>query len=163
MLYNESPLKDCQTAFQALEIVKSHFPKTKVMIFGTTPRPLDLPEWYEYYQCPNQAQHNAIYNESSIFIGSSIAEGWGLTVGEAMICGAAIACTDIDGYKEMVEDGKNAILSPIKDYKALASNIIRLIEDDELRIRLATRGNRDIMKFNWDSSYKMMKSALDLA
>ena len=160
MLYHTQDLKGCDDAFQALNIVKERFKELKVNIFGVPARPKNLPDWYEYYQQPDKEVINKLYNEASIFIGTSWNEGWGLTVGEAMICGCAIACTDIDGYKEMVENGVTALLSPIKDPKSLADNIIKLIEDDEYRKEMSIRGNNHIMNFKWESSYEKLKNII---
>ena len=160
MLYHTQDLKGCSDGFEALAIVKAKYPKLVVNIFGVFPRP-NIPDWYHYYQCPDRDVFNQIYNEASIFIGTSWNEGWGLTVGEAMICGCAIACTDIDGYKEMVEDGVTALLSPIKDPKSLANNIITLIENDSLRYEIAIQGNIHIKKFNWENSFKKFKNVIE--
>lgn len=42
-----------------------------------------MPGWMEYYRQPDRDTHNRIYNSSSIYLASSLQEGWGLTVGEA--------------------------------------------------------------------------------
>ena len=115
-----------------------------------------------FHYKPSPQLHNEIYNNSSIYIASSLSEGWGLTVGEAMICGAAIACTDVDGFKEMVAHNQNALLSPIKDAKAMSDNIIKLIEDDELRINLACKGHESIQKFSKAKSYSILLETLNL-
>lgn len=162
ILYHTHPRKDFNMAFHALEIVHEKYPQLKVLAFGTAERPADLPEWYEYWQKPNRMDHNYIYNNASIFIGSSKVEGWGLTVGEAMICGASIACTDNNGYREMAIDGETALLSPVSDSKSLAKNIIKLIEDDSLRIMLATKASRFIQQFTWEIGYENFKAALNL-
>lgn len=162
MSYNTTPLKGCRYAIEALAIVKHKYPKFTVNAFGIELRPESLPSWYKYQKCPNKIEHNQIYNESAIFIATSLNEGWGLTVGEAMICGAAVACTDNLGYREMARDGETALLSPIKDSQALAENIIRLIEDDELRFRIAENGNKFIQQFTWEDSYKKLKDTLNL-
>lgn len=162
MVYNTTPLKGCKYAIEALDIVKRKYPQLIINIFGTSPRPEKLPLWYKYQQCPNKTEHNRIYNDSAIFIATSSSEGWGLTVGEAMICGDAVACTDNLGYREMAKDGETALLSPIKDSEALANNIIRLIEDDELRYKIAENGHRFIQQFTWDSSYQKLLKVLNL-
>ena len=74
------------------------------------------------------------------------------------MCGCAVACTDNAGYREMAIDDNTALLSPIKNPAALAENIIRLIEDDALRIRIAEQGYEYIQKFKWDDSYCKLKS-----
>ena len=161
MLYHLSDWKGCADGFRALDIVKAKYPDLRVNIFGVPPRPDGLPEWYHYIQRPDRETHNRLYNESAIFIGTSWSEGWGLTVGEAMICGCAVACTDNAGYLEMASDGETALVSPVKDADALAANIIRLIEDDSLRFRIAEAGNCNIRRFTWDKAYEKLKQALN--
>ena len=162
MLYHEMERKDCALGFRALAMVKERFPGLKVNLFGVPQRPANLPQWYTYYQQPDAALHNRINNESAIYIGTSRIEGWGLTVGEAMICGQAVCCTDNEGYKEMAIDGVTALLSPVGDEKAMARNIIRLLEDQELRMHIATEGHRYIQRFSWDASYQQFVNVLRL-
>lgn len=161
MLYHRSEWKGCSDAFAALALVKEKYPSLQVNIFGVFPRPDDLPEWYHYYQKPDKVTHNWLYNESAIFVGPSWTEGWGLTVGEAMICGCAVACTDNAGYLEMATDGETALVSPVRDPESLAHNIIRLIEDDELRFRIAEAGCRNIRQFTWEKAYLKFKETLE--
>ena len=79
-----------------------------------------------------------------------------------MICGAAVVCTDNKGYLEMAKHDENALVSPVRDVQALADNVIRLIEDDELRVRLAGNAMEGIRKFSWDRSYAKLLEVLDL-
>ena len=62
----------------------------------------------------------------------------------------------------MAIDGETALLSPTKDVDALANNIIRLIEDDNLRNRLAQNGMEYVRKMTQEQSYKNFKKALNL-
>lgn len=162
MLYHENEWKGCKDGFDALKRVKERYPQIKVNLFGVYNKPSELPEWYNYYKSPDKDTFNKIYNESAIFIGTSWSEGWGLTVGEAMACGCAITCTDNDGYLEMVKPNVSALVSPIKSPQTLAENIIRLIEDDNLRYNLANRGYQDIQKFSWDRSYEILKNTFEI-
>lgn len=160
ILYHNMERKRCEDAISALKLVKGKIPQLRVKAFGVPQSPANLPEWIEYYQQPDDETHNRINNECAIYIGSSENEGWGLTVGEAMICGQAVCCTDNEGYREMAIDGKTALLSPVRDPKALADNIIKLIEDDDLRIKIAKNGNKYIRSFTWDKSYLKFKQIL---
>ncbi len=157
MLYHTQKLKRSADAFSALSMVKMVYPELRVNIFGV-PNPPDLPDWYHYHQQPDVETHNHINNESAIFIATSESEGWGLPVGEAMICGQAVCCTDNAGYREMAIDGKTALLSPVGDTTALAKNMIRLIKDETLRHRIAKEGNRSIQQFTWEKSYQQLKN-----
>lgn len=160
MLYHKAPHKGCEDAFKALDRVKEKYPQLKVSIFGSPPRPIGLPDWYDYHQRPDRETHNRIYNEAAIFVGPSRLEGWGLTVGEAMMCGCAVACTDNPGFLEMATDGDTALLSPVNNPERLACNIQRLIEDDTLRYRIAEEGYKNIQKFTWEQSYSKLKNIL---
>ncbi|MDR3129535.1 MAG: glycosyltransferase family 4 protein [Tannerellaceae bacterium] len=161
MSYNKSPGKGCEDSFKALNIVKTLYPDLTVNVFGAGPRPVSLPAWYRYCQRPDKDEHNRIYNEAGIFLAASHAEGWGLPVGEAMICGAAVVCTDIGGFKEMCIHGETALLSPPREPELLAENVIRLIEDDELRYRIAKTGHDNIKKFTWEKSYNKFREMID--
>ena len=85
-----------------------------------------------------------------------------MTVGEAMLCGEAVACTNNLGYQEMAKHEKTALLSPVKNPQLLAENIIRLIEDDELRIKLAYNGLKYIKdNFSWDKSHALLVNLIN--
>ncbi len=160
MLYHTMSRKDCAVGFRALDIVHKKYSQLRVNIFGTPERPVALPQWYDYYQQPSKQNLNRLYDEAAIFIGTSQIEGWGLTVGEAMLSGCAVACTDIPGYREMATDNQTAVLSPVGDPEAMAANIIRLMEDDALRCRIAEAGHRNIQQYTWDKSYALLKQVL---
>lgn len=162
MLYHVMERKGCKYGFEAIEIVKKKYPQLSVNLFGTDERPDNLPQWYNYYQSPDKESLRAIYNDSAIYLGCSNIEGWGLTIGEAMMCGCAVVCTDNDGYKEMAIDAETALLSPIRDSQGLTDNMIRLMEDDELRHRIAENGNIFIQQFSWDKSYILFRKALNI-
>lgn len=163
MVYSPIENKGCKYGFDALNIVKGSFPKLKVTLFGSAPEPSNLPSWYTYHKMPDKELHNRIYNEAAIFLAPSIQEGWGLPVGEAMICGQAVVCTNNKGYQEMAVHGRNSLICDIKDSQSLAQNIMRLILDDELRHRIAETGNKDIQKFNIQASYLMLKEVLGIS
>lgn len=161
MLYHHHTRKGCRYGIEALEKVKKKYPELKVRLFGTPYKPDNLPSWIEYYQRPDKETHNRIYNESAIYLAPSLQEGWGLPVGEAMICGAAIICTDTLGFREMVDDRITGMICPTADSESLATAICQLIENNELRMRLAKAGNSHIQSFTWDNSYNLFKSLLN--
>lgn len=161
MLYHVMERKDCAMGFRALEIVKKEYPQLRVILFGVSAKPADLPSWFDYHQSPSAEEHNRLNNEAAIYVGTSRAEGWGLTVGEAMMCGQAVCCTDNAGYREMAIDGETALLSPPGDAEAMAQNVLRLIADEELRQCIAKRGYNYIQRFKWDESYSKLKSLLN--
>ena len=157
MLYHVNERKDIKVGMRAVEIARERIPQLKLIMFGAYPKPQELPEWITYYQKPTDEKHLEINNKAAIYVGCSRIEGWGLTIGEAMLCGQAVVCTDNDGYKEMAIDGLNALMSPICDAEALAKNIVRLVNDDNLRYKLAHNGLQSIKKFDFEKSYTMFR------
>lgn len=152
LMYHIRPEKRFEDSVKALEIVHQKIPEIHVSVFGVFEKPKNIPEYFTYHKNPSKEEHNKIYNNSAIYVAASSSEGFGLTVAEAMICGCAVSCTDNGGFSSMVKDGETGLLSPVFDYEALAKNIIRLISDRELRIRLAKNGNENIKKFSWENA-----------
>lgn len=160
MMNHYDERKRCTDTFAALKIVKERFPALEVNVFGVPPRPTELPPWFHYFQTPDRSTHNFIYNDSAIYVAASKAEGFALPPGEALICGCALVCTDIGGFGVLAKHEETALLSPVFDVEALAKNIIRLIEDNELRIRLAKNGNAHVKTFTWESSERKFLDVL---
>lgn len=152
LMYHIRPEKRFEDAVKALEIAHKTFPKIHVSVFGVFRNPENLPDYFTYHKSPEKDEHNDIYNNSSIYVAASSKEGFGLTVAEAMMCGCAVVCTDNGGFSSIVKNEETGLLSPAFDYEALANNIIRLISNNELRIRLAKNGNESIKKFSWESA-----------
>jgi glycosyltransferase involved in cell wall biosynthesis len=164
MLYHQSlEWKGSMDGFAALNIVKASVPTLTAHVFGVFPRPSVLPNWVDYHQNPPQNELREIYNKAAIFISPSWTEGWGLPSAEALQCGAALAVTDIGGHREFAHHGETALLSPPKDPSAMAANVLRLIEDQELRIRLARQGHHYVQQFTWDRAVTHFESVLEEA
>lgn len=153
--------KDWPTALNTLLLVRQAHPELQATVFGAGPRPADLPDWATYVRKTTMAQLNAIYNEAAIFIGTSVQEGWGLPVGEAMRCGTAVVCTDNGGYAEMAIPDKTALVVPAGDAPAMAAAVGSLIDNPTERIRLANAGHAHIQDFTLEKSVRRLEAILD--
>ncbi|WP_294319014.1 glycosyltransferase family 4 protein [uncultured Chryseobacterium sp.] len=158
MLYHVQKWKGFQDGFEALKKVRDVIKDLEVNIFGVYPRPIDFPNWANYYQLPSKEVLNDIYNNSAIFLGPSHSEGWGLTIGEAMIGGCAIVCTNNQGYRSMIIDRSNGLVVNIADINEMKEAVLKLILDNNLRLELANNGKNYISQFTWNKSYLIMKN-----
>ncbi len=75
---------------------------------------------------------------------SSITEGLGSAVLEAMACRRAVVATRAGGLPEAVDDGQTGLLVPPRDDGALEAAIVRLLEDAALRERFGRAGRARI-------------------
>ncbi|HMQ68561.1 MAG TPA: glycosyltransferase family 4 protein [Ignavibacteria bacterium] len=152
MLYNELEFKGSIYGLTAFNKLKKLFPDLEVVLFGVPKRPDDLQDWIEYHQTPDRKLLRELYNGSSVFISPSLAEGFPLPPAEAMMCGSALACTDIGGHREYAIDNNTALLFEPKNSDAIIRILEKLLTDRDLRIRLAYAGNEYISQFNWERS-----------
>lgn len=92
------------------------------------------------------------YLESSICVVSSRYEGFSMAIVEAMACG--VPCVSFDcpfGPRNIIKNGEDGILVDYLNIHALASNICKLIENDDLRKRLGTKAKENIHRFSQDT------------
>jgi glycosyltransferase involved in cell wall biosynthesis len=75
-----------------------------------------------------------------LFVMSSVTEGLGTSLLDAMACRRAIVATSAGGIPEIVEDGVNGLLVPPRDAHALADAIVRVLRDAGLRRRMGDAG-----------------------
>lgn len=65
---------------------------------------------------------------------------------EAAACGLPIVTTDAPGCREVVEDGVNGLLVPVKDSIALAGTIKKLVLDPDLSRRMGVASRKKAVK-----------------
>jgi len=160
MLYHTLDWKGAADGINALDQIHQHKRDLKPIFFGAAPRPADLPEWIDYTQMPTTLEHLELYNSCAIFLHTSWTEGFGLTSIESMACGCALVAAANGGVRDYAIDGETALLAPIKDPSRLAEQVMRLMDDDDLRKRLAHAGNSYILRFNWEHSTDLMERLL---
>ena len=160
MLYHHHDWKGSHDGLQAMEQVRAAVPELEATLFGILPRPASLPPWVNYVQKPTQALLRQLYNEAAIFVGPSWAEGWPLPPAEAAQCGAALCLTDIGGHREYASHNETALLSAAREPRALADNILSLVQDHELRHRLAEAGYQYMARFTWERAVTSMERTL---
>jgi len=67
-----------------------------------------------------------------------------------MAAGTPIVASDIHGYKGVLRRGREGLLVPPREPKALAAGIARLLRDDELRAEMGQAGTARAQEFSWE-------------
>ncbi|MGH8872895.1 MAG: GNAT family N-acetyltransferase [Acidimicrobiia bacterium] len=83
-----------------------------------------------------------LYSAMDLFVLPSHREGFPRAAMEAAAMGLPVVATDIRGCRQVVEDGVNGILIPVRDPEALAGAILKLGGDQELRRTMAEASAR---------------------
>lgn len=77
------------------------------------------------------------YAQASVFVLPSIEEGLALVMAEALSFGLPIIATENTGADDLITDGKEGFIVPIRDAAAIALKLQALLDDPGLRERLA--------------------------
>jgi len=81
-----------------------------------------------------------VYHQAHVVCLPSYREGLPKVLLEAAACGRPIVATDVPGCREVVIDGENGLLVPVKDVDALADALKKLIEHPEMRKQMGAKG-----------------------
>lgn len=139
--------KNLLLLIQAFEKLHSKFPDYKLKLYADTADPNNITyknELISYiakneletsvFILPPSADIHNIILKSSMFVSSSDYEGISNSMIEAMAIGLPCICTDCDGggAKEMITDGENGLLVPVRDIDALKNAMVRMITENGL-------------------------------
>jgi phosphatidyl-myo-inositol alpha-mannosyltransferase len=90
------------------------------------------------------------YRRCDLFVAPATGqESFGIVLLEAMACARPVVCSDIPGYRQVV-DPAGACLVPPGDAEALADAIARLAKDSAERRRMGERNRSRAEAFDWD-------------
>jgi glycosyltransferase involved in cell wall biosynthesis len=82
----------------------------------------------------------SVHKAFDIFAMSSITEGLGTSLLDAMAASKPIVATATGGIPEVVVDGETGVLVPPRDHERMADAIVKLLNDESLRKRMGDAG-----------------------
>lgn len=89
------------------------------------------------------------YDGADIFINASNLDNMPVSILEAFASGTPVVSTAPEGMRYLVEDGRTGLLSQPGDVQALAQNVIRLLSEPELVLRLAANAFEHSKQYDW--------------
>jgi glycosyltransferase involved in cell wall biosynthesis len=81
-----------------------------------------------------------LYRRAGVFVHVAVTEGVPQAIVEALATGTPVVATDVGGVRAALAAGSAGMLVPAGDRDALVDAILRLVDDDALRLQLASRG-----------------------
>lgn len=152
------PIKDVMTIIRAFKIVKNYFDNVKLYLIGPTE---EDPDYYD--QCVSlvellnlkediiftgNVEVHSYYKIIDVMVLSSISEGQPLVMLESMAASIPIVATDVGACKELLveneSDGACGLLTNLVDADYTASQIIYLLENEEVREKFGKNGKERV-------------------
>lgn len=122
---HEGPRKGVHYLLQAWQELQ--FPEAELLLVGIKNFPK---AWWTQYKdsfryLPPVPHHllNSYYSSASVFVFPSLVEGFALVMLEAMACGIPVITTENSGGCDLITDGVDGFIVPIRDVEALKEKL----------------------------------------
>lgn len=76
-------------------------------------------------------------------------ESFGIVLVEAMAAGAAVAASDLDAFRRVLDGGRAGVLVPVGDAAALGRAVGELLADPARRAGLVAAGRKRVQAYDW--------------
>ncbi len=151
------PLKGLDYSLKALKILMKDYPNIHLLVIGRYKKgghterlikKLNIKDNVFFKKNISKEEIKELYSTSSVAIVSSLYEGFGYPVIEAMSCEVPLIATNVSSIPELV--GKYGILVDPKDESQLSKKIKNILDNYEDYKKTAIQGRQHIIKtFNW--------------
>ena len=148
--------KDPITMINAFDIVSKKFPEAYLVLVGDGPLKDKIVDRIKKLKLKNRVHLTGnksnpwdVYHSIDLFIMSSIYEGLGRSITEALSCGVPVVCTAVEGVPEIIKDSITGTLVPPREPIELADGIIRSLQNMKVAKRKAAEG-RKFVQDNFD-------------
>jgi glycosyltransferase involved in cell wall biosynthesis len=158
------PRKNLNSLLDAWSVLEKEFPEVSLVIVGTKGRvfrqiklPARLRRVIFLGYVPDQ-DLSGLYSGATIFIQPSLDEGFGLTVLEAMACGAPVVISKAGALPEVA--GSAALQVDPSKVSDIAQGLRRLLSEENFRLDLKYKGLEHARQFPWERSAEQIWGVL---
>jgi glycosyltransferase involved in cell wall biosynthesis len=111
----------------------------------------------EYLGAMEQSEIVEWYQKASLLILPSFAEGFPVTILEALSCQTPVITTPVGGIPEIIKNHQTGILIPPGDSNSLAKAINFLLENEDVRLKMACEGRKLVReKYSLETACKKL-------
>jgi len=157
------PLKGLSNLIKALAMLRSTHPDAHLVVIGKPHeeggtarllRELRLLGAVQFRSGLDEEQIAELYAQAEVAVVPSLYEGFSLPAVEAMSSGVPLLATRGGALPDVVgADGEAGVLVDTGDPEALRAALVRLLDDELLRHRLAAAGRRRALEhFSWETT-----------
>jgi glycosyltransferase involved in cell wall biosynthesis len=128
-----------------LQALLHRFPQGQVEFLGSRPQP----ELARYM------------SSSHVLVLPSIEDGFGMVMNQAMACGCPVIATDHCGSLDLLTEGEDGFIVPIRDVEALRDRMQRLVDDTSLQRTMRENAMRNVRRMGgWEQYGDLWESLL---
>ena len=148
------PRNGLSELIKAFELVAERMPDARLIVVGDGP----LRGHYRRQAAGNPAirfegavkdERGSYYANCTVYACPTTKASFGITLLEAMACGAPIVCSNIEGFTDVVRDGHDCLMTELGNPHALAEGLLKVLGDAALRRRLAEAGLETVQHYAW--------------
>jgi len=115
---------------------------------------------FKYINHVPQKELYKYYSQGSVFVINSIEEGLAMVQPQAMACGLPVICTTNTGGEDIIRDGIDGFIIPIRDIAALKEKLVYLYEHPDICKSMGQLAKNHVSKdFTWDDYGERMITA----
>jgi len=143
-------------AIKAFKLVKKEIPEAELWIIGDGYFKKNLEKMINdgvkfYGGLPN-TERRKILKKAWVLVNPSVREGFGLNIIEANALGVPCVVYNVPGLRDAVVDGETGVIVKSGGIESLAKEIIKVLMNEELRLKLSKSALAYSRKFSWDKA-----------
>lgn len=154
------PRKGFRYLIRAFPYVKQEFPQARLIVVGAYLQK-DQASHLRYARQHNLTDVQFVghvsdeelpryYRSCHVFCAPSTGfESFGIVLLEAMAAGKPVVASDIPGYRDLLDNGKQGLLSEPRNEKSLAQAIIRILTNPHLQREMGKQGQVKARRYSW--------------
>lgn len=149
---------DNATAIRAFKQVLKEYPHATLTVAGTGPeqsslqalvKELAIEDRVSFVGRIDTQQMPALYQAAQVMLNPSRVDNMPNSILEALASGVPVVSTNVGGIPFLVEHEKTALLVPAENYQAMAAEVIRVLQDQQLSNKLSRAGLEFVQQFSW--------------
>jgi phosphatidylinositol alpha-mannosyltransferase len=155
----DEPRKGLPTLLAAMEHVVANRPGVRLLVAGRG----DADEVLEdvspavraavtFLGVVSETDKARLLRSADVYVAPNLGgESFGIVIVEAMAAGVPVLASDLDAFREVLDDGRVGTIFPTGDVTALGKALIALLDDPDRRAALRSAASIWVRRFDWDA------------
>jgi phosphatidylinositol alpha-mannosyltransferase len=155
----DEPRKGLPTLLAAMEQVVASRPGVRLLVAGRGDADEVLEdvspavrEAVTFLGVVSETDKARLLRSADVYVAPNLGgESFGIVIVEAMAAGVPVLASDLDAFREVLDDGRVGTFFPTGDVAALGKALTALLDDPERRAAMRSAASIWVRRFDWDS------------